>query len=69
MFLDSNHVLKVYLKPSRKNQEFLFLPLSSVPVLLKIRFLKHLFFSAVDKGVLGMLGVLGVLGTPELGDS
>ena len=39
MFLDSNHVLKVYFKPSRKNQDFLFLPLCSVPVWLKIRYL------------------------------
>jgi hypothetical protein len=31
-FLDSKHVLKVYLKPSRKIQFFLFLPLSSVLV-------------------------------------
>jgi hypothetical protein len=28
-FLDSKHVLKVYFKPSRKNQNFGFLPLSS----------------------------------------
>ena len=42
MFLDSNHVLKVYFKPSRKNQDFLFLPLSSVPVWLKIRYLSPL---------------------------
>ena len=31
-FLD--HVLKVYFKPSRKNQDFLFLPLSLQPVSL-----------------------------------
>ena len=35
-FLDSKHVLKVYFKPSRKNQNFLFLPLCSVVVWLKI---------------------------------
>ena len=35
-FLDSKHVLKVYFKPSRKNPYFLFLPLSSQPVWLKI---------------------------------
>ena len=28
-FLDSKHVLKVYFKPSRKNQDFGFLPLPS----------------------------------------
>ena len=27
-FLDSKHVLKVYFKPGRKNQDFWFLPLS-----------------------------------------
>ena len=35
-FLDSKHVLKVYFKPSRKNQDFLFLPLCSELVWLKI---------------------------------
>ena len=41
MFLDSNHVLKVYFKSSRKNQDFLFLPLPSVRVWLKIRYLTN----------------------------
>ena len=36
------HVLKVYFKPNRKNWDFLFLPLSSVPVWLKIRYLSLL---------------------------
>ena len=34
-FLDSKHVLKVYFKPSRKNQDFLFLPLQSKPRSMK----------------------------------
>jgi hypothetical protein len=34
-FLDSKHVLKVYFKPSRINQDFLFLPLPSKPVSMK----------------------------------
>ena len=33
-FLDSKHFLKVYFKPSRKNQDFLFLPLPLKPVSL-----------------------------------
>ena len=33
-FLDSKHFLKVYFKPSRKNQDFLFLPLLLKPVSL-----------------------------------
>ena len=45
-FLDSKLVLKVYLKPSRKNQKNLFLPLPSVPVWLKIRYLRILMRSA-----------------------
>ena len=32
---DSKHVLKVYFKPSRKNPDFIFLPLPSKPVWLK----------------------------------
>ena len=39
-FLDSKHVLKVYLKTSRKSQIFLFLPLSSVLVWLRIPHLR-----------------------------
>ena len=35
-FLDSKHVLKVYLKPSRKNPKISFLPLCSELVRLKI---------------------------------
>ena len=34
MFLDSKHVLKVYFKPSRKNQDVFFLPLPLQPVSL-----------------------------------
>ena len=33
-FLDSKQVLKVYFKPSRKNQDFLFSPLPLLPVFL-----------------------------------
>ena len=36
MFLDSKHVLKLYLKPSRKNPKKNFLPLCSELVWLKI---------------------------------
>jgi hypothetical protein len=43
-FLDSKHVLKVYFKPSRKNQNFLFLPLCSELVWLKILHLRDSFF-------------------------
>ena len=39
-FLDLKHVLKVYFKPSWKNQEFLFLPLPSKPVSMKNDHLK-----------------------------
>ena len=39
-FLDSKHVLKVYLKPSRKKIFFSFLPLSSELVRLKILHLR-----------------------------
>ena len=35
-FLDSNHVLKVYFKPSRKNKDFVFLPVPILPGWLKI---------------------------------
>ena len=35
-FLDSEHVLMVYFKPSRKNQDFWFLPLPS-----KLGFMKN----------------------------
>ena len=49
-FLDSKHVLKVYFKPSRKNQIFLFEPLSSVLVWLKI-----LLLSAYNKTILFIL--------------
>ena len=38
-FLDSKHVLKVYLKPSRKKQKKIFLPLCSLLVRLKIPYL------------------------------
>ena len=34
---------KVYIKPSRKNQDFLFSPLPPVPVWLKIRYLNEYF--------------------------
>ena len=44
-FLDSKHVLKVYLKPSRKNQKILFLPLSSVLVWLRILHLSEGFWA------------------------
>ena len=58
-FLDSKskHVLKVYFKPSRKNQKNLFLPLPSVPVWLPTRYLSRndcLNFSFVkDKHIVG----------------
>ena len=35
-FLDSKHVLKVYFKPSRKNKDFVFLPVPILPGWLKI---------------------------------
>ena len=35
-FLDSKHVLKVYLKPSRKNKDFVFLTVPILPGWLKI---------------------------------
>ena len=38
-FFDSKHELKVYFKPSRKNPDFIFLPLPSELVWLKIRYL------------------------------
>ena len=41
MFLDSQHVLKVYLKPSRKNPKISFLPFCSELVRLKIFHLIH----------------------------
>ena len=41
-FLDSKHVLKVYLKPSRKKFFFSFLPLPSLLVWLKIPYLNTL---------------------------
>ena len=44
-FLDSKHVLKVYFKPSRKNQKFLFLPLPSLPVWLPTHYLRRGFVS------------------------
>jgi hypothetical protein len=43
-FLDSKHVLKVYFKPGRKNQNFWFLPLPSKLASLKndhLRYRKH----------------------------
>jgi hypothetical protein len=39
-FLDSKHVLKVYFKPSRENQDFGFLPLPSKLVRLTNPYLK-----------------------------
>jgi hypothetical protein len=39
-FLDSKHVLKVYFKPSRKNKDFVFLPVPILPGWLKILHLK-----------------------------
>jgi hypothetical protein len=39
-FFDSNNVINVYFKPSRKNSDFLFLPLPSEHVWLKIHHLK-----------------------------
>ena len=39
-FLDSKHVLEVYLKPSRKNPKISFLPLCSKLVRLKILYLR-----------------------------
>ena len=42
-FLDSKHVLKVYLKPSRKNPKILFLPLCSLLVRLNILHLSKKF--------------------------
>ena len=41
-FLDSNHVLKVYFNPSRKNPDFGFLPLPSEPVWLKTPYLNKI---------------------------
>ena len=35
-FLDSKHVLKVYFKSSRKNKDFVFLPVPILPGWLKI---------------------------------
>jgi hypothetical protein len=35
-FLDSKHVLKVYFKPSRKNKDFVFLPVPILPGWLKV---------------------------------
>ena len=35
-FLDSKHVFKVNFKPSRKNKDFVFLPVSILPGWLKI---------------------------------
>ena len=40
--LDLKHVLRVYFKPCRKNQDFGFLPLPSKPVWLKNRYLSSL---------------------------
>ena len=39
-FIDSKHVLKVYFKPSRKNQDFGFLPLPSKLVRLTNPYLR-----------------------------
>ena len=40
-FIASKHVLKVCFKPSRKNPDFLYLPLCSVLVFLKIHHLRN----------------------------
>jgi hypothetical protein len=44
-FLDSKHVLKVYFKPSRKNKDFVLLPVPILPGWLKILHLKQQFLS------------------------
>ena len=52
MFFDSNHVLKAYFKPSRKNKDFVFLPVPILPGWLKILHLK-LFYEDAHKVGLG----------------
>ena len=49
MFLDSKHVLNVYFKPSRKNEDFVFLPVQILPVWVKIG---HLSNNLMDSTIL-----------------
>ena len=44
-FLDSKHVLKVNFKPSRKNKDFVFLPVPILPGWLKILHLSRYVLS------------------------
>jgi hypothetical protein len=48
-FLASKHVLKVYFKPSRKNQDFLFLPLPSKLASMKNG---HIFIKLYKKAII-----------------
>jgi hypothetical protein len=47
MFLYSKNVLKVYFMPSRKNKDFVFLPVPILPGWVKILYLNEINFDQI----------------------
>ena len=62
-FLDSKNILKVYFKPSRKDKDFVFLPVPILPVWVKIGYLNvsvHFWHFLSSKRSLGKVVIVTV---------